>query len=84
MPLFGIDPAKTIGQDVQDGNKKNNNKEKGEKEMKRLMSFLKDEEGMAAVEYALIVAVIAIGILAATQGVRDWIIGRFTVVSGIV
>jgi hypothetical protein len=22
MPLFGIDPAKTIGQDVQDGNKK--------------------------------------------------------------
>ncbi len=52
--------------------------------MKRLMSFLKDEEGMAAVEYALIVAVIAIGILAATQGVRDWIIGRFTVVSGIV
>ena len=64
MPLFGIDPAKTIGQDVQDGNKKNNNKEKGEKEMKRLMSFLKDEEGATAVEYGIMVAAIAAVIIA--------------------
>jgi len=51
--------------------------------MKKMISFFKDEEGMAAVEYALIVAVIALGILAATQGVRDWIINRFQQVAAV-
>ena len=51
--------------------------------MKKLISFFKDEEGMAAVEYALIVAVISLGILAATGGVRDWISARFTTVAAI-
>ena len=51
--------------------------------MKRLISFLKDEEGMAAVEYGLIVAVISLGILLSTQGVMGWINARFTQVAAI-
>ena len=51
--------------------------------MKRLISFLKDEEGATAVEYGLMVAVIALGILVATQGVRTWINSQFTAVAAI-
>ena len=42
------------------------NKEKGEKEMKRLISFLKDEEGAAGVEYGILVAAVAAVIVAIT------------------
>jgi pilus assembly protein Flp/PilA len=35
--------------------------------MKKLMRFLKDEEGVTAVEYGLIAALISVGIIVATQ-----------------
>jgi pilus assembly protein Flp/PilA len=38
---------------------------KGEKKMKKLMRFLKDEEGVTAVEYGLIAALIAVVIISA-------------------
>jgi pilus assembly protein Flp/PilA len=37
---------------------------KGERKMKRLMRFLKDEEGVTAIEYGLIAALIAVAIIA--------------------
>jgi pilus assembly protein Flp/PilA len=40
---------------------------KGSHTMKKLMNFLKDEEGATAVEYALMVALIAAVIIGAVQ-----------------
>ncbi len=37
--------------------------------MKKLLRFLKDEEGVTAIEYGLIAALIAIGIIAAVTAV---------------
>jgi len=39
MPLFGIDPAKTIGQDVQDGNKKKQQQRKRRKRDEKIDEF---------------------------------------------
>lgn len=39
--------------------------EKGVKKMKKLISFFKDEEGATAVEYGLMVALIAVVIIVA-------------------
>ena len=41
--------------------------------MKALKKFLKEEDGVTAIEYTLIAVVIAVGILAVVQGVRGWI-----------
>ncbi len=46
--------------------------------MEKLIRFFKDEEGATAVEYGLMVAIIAIGIILAVQGVRDALIDLFT------
>lgn len=51
--------------------------------MRKLLAFLKEEDGTHAVEYSLIAAVIALGILASLQGVRTWIQNQFTAVSKI-
>jgi pilus assembly protein Flp/PilA len=51
--------------------------------MERIKRFLKEEEGVTAIEYALIAAVITLGILLSVQGVRDWITTQFTAVAGI-
>ncbi len=37
--------------------------------MKKLLRFLKDEEGVTAIEYGLIAALIAIGIIAAVTAI---------------
>ncbi len=37
--------------------------------MKKLLRFLKDEEGVTAIEYGLIAALIAVGIIAAVTAV---------------
>ncbi len=37
--------------------------------MKKLIRFLKDEEGVTAIEYGLIAALIAVGIIAAVTAV---------------
>ena len=39
--------------------------------MKRLMRFLKDEEGVTAIEYGLIAALIAVAIIAALTTAGD-------------
>ena len=51
--------------------------------MERIKKFLKEEDGVTAIEYALIAVVITLGILLSVQGVRDWIVTQFTAVAGI-
>ena len=51
--------------------------------MKSLKKFMKDEDGVTAIEYTLIAVVIAVGILGVVTGVRTWIIGAMTQVANI-
>lgn len=46
--------------------------------MKTLLDFLNDEGGSSAAEYALILAIIGIGIVAAASFMRDAISGAMT------
>lgn len=50
--------------------------------MKKLISFFKDEEGATAVEYGLMVALIAVVIIAAVTTLGKNINGVFTNVAG--
>ena len=45
--------------------------------MKKLMSFFKEEEGAGMVEYGLLVALIAIGLILTLGQVRDGLIALF-------
>jgi len=58
-------------------------REKGVSEMEKLVRFLKDEDGVTAIEYGLIATVIALGILLAVQGVRGWLVEQFEAVAAI-
>jgi len=49
--------------------------------MKKLMTFLKDEDGVTAIEYSLIAALIAIVIVVAVTLVGVSLNGLFTTVS---
>ena len=49
--------------------------------MKKLIRFLKDEDGVTAIEYSLIAALIAVGIIASVTLVGDKIVLTFTDVS---
>ena len=49
--------------------------------MKKLMRFLKDDEGVTAIEYGLISALIAVVIIVAVTAVGDGLIGVFTEVA---
>jgi len=51
--------------------------------MKVLKRFLKEEDGVTAIEYALIAVVITLGILLSVQGVRTWITTQFNAVAAI-
>ena len=51
--------------------------------MQKVVKFIREEEGVTAIEYALIGAVIALGILVSIRGVRDWIISQFEAIAGI-
>lgn len=44
--------------------------------------FLKDESGATAIEYALIAAIIGVGIVIALGPLRDSITGAFTKIKG--
>jgi pilus assembly protein Flp/PilA len=50
----------------------------GEKAMKKLMAFFKEDEGAGMVEYGLLVALIAIGLIATLGSVRQGLITLFT------
>jgi pilus assembly protein Flp/PilA len=51
---------------------------KGENKMERIKNFFKDESGASAVEYGLLVALIAVGLIAAMTGLKDNIATSFT------
>jgi pilus assembly protein Flp/PilA len=51
--------------------------------MERLKKFLKEEDGVTAIEYTLIAAVIALGILLSVQGVAGWIDTQLVAVAGV-
>jgi Flp pilus assembly pilin Flp len=56
---------------------------KGEKKMEKIKKFLKEEDGVTAIEYTLIAAVIALGIVFSVGLVHGWIAERLTAVSDI-
>ena len=43
--------------------------------MSKISAFLKDEDGASAAEYALILAIVGIGIVVAAQGLKTQIAG---------
>jgi len=49
--------------------------------MKKLLKFLKEEEGVTAIEYGLIAALIAVGIVTILGTVGDKLVSTFTLVS---
>lgn len=49
--------------------------------MKKLLKFLKEEEGVTAIEYGLIAALIAVAIIAAVGLVGTGLVSTFTKVS---
>jgi pilus assembly protein Flp/PilA len=51
--------------------------------LKTIKNFLKEEDGVSAIEYALIAVVVAVGILLSVQGVRDWVSGNFNAIAGM-
>jgi len=53
---------------------------KGEKMMEEIKRFLKEEDGVTAIEYGLIAALIAVGIVLSVTAVRDWLVGVFNAV----
>lgn len=52
-----------------------------EKAKQLVMNFLKEEEGVTAIEYSLIAALIAVGIITATGALGDKISGTFNAVA---
>ena len=50
--------------------------------MNKLMRFFKDEDGVTAVEYAIMVALIAVGIVLSVEGLRDAVKETFTTAAG--
>lgn len=56
-------------------------KKKGGKRMKKIMSFLKDEEGVTAIEYGLIAALIAVVLIAALGATGDSLTALFERIS---
>jgi len=55
-----------------------------EKKMEKLIRFFKDEEGATAVEYGLMVALIAVGIIGAVSLLGTTLSGKFTAVESAV
>jgi pilus assembly protein Flp/PilA len=49
--------------------------------MEKIKRFFKEEEGVTAIEYGLIAAIIAVGIIAALGGVRAALVNIFGDVS---
>ena len=49
--------------------------------MKKLMRFLKDEQGVTAVEYGLIAALISVGIIVATTTIGTKVSAAFNAIA---
>lgn len=52
-----------------------------EKLVQQVKNFWNDEAGATAVEYGLMVAIIAVGIMVSVQAVRDALIALYTAVA---
>jgi pilus assembly protein Flp/PilA len=46
--------------------------------MKKLLNFFKDEEGISSVEYAMLLAFIAVALITAVVLLRDQIVAAFS------
>jgi pilus assembly protein Flp/PilA len=49
--------------------------------MKKLMAFLKDEDGLETVEYAIILGLIVAGTVTLITALGGWVNGQFTAVN---
>ena len=49
--------------------------------MERLIRFLKDEDGLESVEYALLAVIIALGIIGGVTALSNWVDGTFDTVA---
>ena len=49
--------------------------------MKRIISFLKEEDGLESVEYALLAVLIALGIIGGVTALSGWINTTFNTVA---
>jgi pilus assembly protein Flp/PilA len=47
------------------------------KKMKRIWNFIKDEDGLEVVEYAIILGLIVVGVVATVLAIGTWVGGRF-------
>jgi pilus assembly protein Flp/PilA len=56
-------------------------KRKEHKMNQTIRRFLKEDDGVTMIEYGLIAAIIAIGVLVALEPVRDGLIGLFNTVA---
>ena len=54
---------------------------KGDDNMKRFIRFLKEEDGLESVEYALLAVLIALGIIVGVTALSGWINGTFNQVA---
>jgi len=50
--------------------------------MTKLMNLIRDEEGATAIEYGLIAALIAAGIVGATTALGDQVVSTFQYITG--
>ena len=48
-----------------------------------MLRVVKEEDGVTAIEYTLIAVLIALGIVVAVTGVRDWITGAMDSVAAL-
>ena len=58
-----------------------NSEKKGGDDMKRFIRFLKEEDGLESVEYALLAVLIALGIIVGVTALSGWINGTFNQVA---
>ncbi len=49
--------------------------------MENIINFLRDEEGLESVEYALLGVLIALGIIGGVTGLATWINGTFNTIA---
>lgn len=50
--------------------------------MKKLMAFLKDEDGLETVEYGIILGLVVAGTITAIVALGSWVNTQFTTVNG--
>jgi Flp pilus assembly pilin Flp len=48
-----------------------------EKNMEKIRKFIKDEEGLETVEYAIILGIVVVGTIALVAWLGGWVSGRF-------